>query len=55
MSNESMWQTYKLRAETAEARADALAEALEGVIRMADRRTDEFDAARAALTAWRRR
>ena len=35
--------------ERAEAIRDELVAALEGVIRVADRKTDEFDAARAAL------
>ncbi len=36
-----------------EARARKLVAALEGVIRVADRKTDEFDAARAALAEGR--
>ena len=32
-----------------------LAEALEGVVRVADRKTNEFDAARAALTKYKAR
>ena len=35
------------------AMAKELAEALEGVVRVADRKTNEFDAARAALTKYK--
>lgn len=48
------WQsqaTIELRRLSAvEAQRDALLEALKGVLRVADRKTDEFDAARAAIT-----
>lgn len=51
----SIWQdqekaaTELRRMSAVEAQRDALLEALKGVLRVADRKTDEFDAARAAI------
>ena len=39
------------RLSAVEAQRDALLEAMKGVLRVADRKTDEFDAARAAIKA----
>ena len=41
--------THALKIAAVEAQRDALLEALKGVLRVADRKTDEFDAARAAI------
>lgn len=40
---------WREEVEAVEAHRDALLAALKGVIRVADRKTDEFDAARAAI------
>lgn len=44
---------HRDEAEALRAQRDLLVEALDGVIRIADRRTDEFDGARAVLDAVR--
>ena len=41
--------THALKIAAVEAQRDALLEALKGVLRVADRKTDEFDAARAVI------